>query len=246
MWSSWGVASSSRVVAVSAVTPCSDDDMEMVDAFLRVAVSSQLVLRKYTLPQAEITSTSRTGSTRTTCNITSATRIPLHLVGFWTTAPATRAKQMPYGRVACGAHVHPIGASKKPACASYKDLSHQVLKVWHSLDTFVAVTPGMCIVKHPMDQHSSLIMDPLPRHGKTLTYATRPRTTHRAVISRWWRRSFAGTFRATDKNHFLLIRSAQRKEQTVPLQNKLRITTISSHGWTHYRGSCPGNLQRAV
>ena len=96
-------------------------------------------------------------------------------MGFWTTARATRTKLMPYDRVACGAHVHPIG------CSSHQDLSHHVLKVWHSLETSAAVSPGMCIVKYPLDQHSSSMIFPFPRHGKTPTYATRPRTTHRAV-----------------------------------------------------------------
>ena len=155
---------------------------------------------------------------------------------FWTSARVTRTERMPHGRVACGAHFHPIGARKKQACASYEDLSHHVQKVWHSLETFVAVIPRMCIVKHPMDQHSSSMIYPFPRHGKTPTHATRPRTTHRAVISRKWCRAFAGTSRATDTNHFLLIRSAQRKEQTVPLKNKLGMTTKSSSGWGHILG----------
>ena len=142
-------------------------------------------------------------------------------MGFWTTAQVTRTERMPYSRVACGVHVHPMGARAMRACASCEDLSHHVQKVWHSLETFLAVIPGMRIGKHPMDQHSSSMTYPFPRHGKTPTYATRPRTTHWAVISREWCRSFAGRSRATDKNHVLLIRSAQRKQQTVPLKNKL-------------------------
>ena len=39
-----GGASSSRVVVLSAVTPCSDDDMEMARCFMRVAVASKLFL----------------------------------------------------------------------------------------------------------------------------------------------------------------------------------------------------------
>ena len=136
-------------------------------------------------------------------------------MGFWTTARVTRTEQMPYGRVACRTHFHLIGARKKRACASYEDLSHHVLKVWLSLETFVAVIPGMCDVKHAMVQHSSSMKNPVPRHGKTPTYTTRPRTTHRAVISRKWCRSFAGTSRATDNNHFLVLSEAHRGKNSL-------------------------------